>query len=139
MLILSRALLGTLLAASTIHASSADPALQGAVDMYYGASIARRINDSRFQCAPGYRCRDPIQSRLELERYGRAQELRERATQIDPRIYGPDYGPWGPQRYIPPATPEANIQPAYRGASRLRSEYEQSGQPIDGPIPKSLK
>ena len=77
------------------------------------------------------------------------QELRERATQSEPRIYGPVYGTWGLQRYVPPVTSEANIQPAYRGASQLRPEYEhssqlrpeyeQSTQPSGEPAPESLK
>ena len=53
-------------------------------------------------------------------------------------LYNPGDGTWGLQRYIPPAN-EANIQPAYRGASQLRPEYEQSAQPSGEPATESLK
>jgi hypothetical protein len=111
----------------------------GGVSPYYGVPLARGIYHPWFSCTPPYRCRDPVQLRLELERDRRMQELRERATQPEPRIYGPVDGPWGLQRYIPPATPEANIQPAYRGASQLRPEYERSTQPSGEPATESLK
>jgi hypothetical protein len=77
--------------------------------------------------------------RVELERDRRMQELRELATPSAPPIYRPGDGPWGPQRYIPPTTPEANIQPAYRSTSQLRPEYQQSAQPIGEPATESLK
>jgi len=101
--------------------------------MYYGVPLERGMYDPWFSCTPPYRCRDPVRLRLELERHRRMQELRERATQPEPRIYEPGDGIWGLQRYIPPATPEANIQPAYRGASQLRPEYEQSARPNGEP------
>ena len=101
-----------------------------------------------FSCTPPY-CLDAVQLRLELGRLRRMQELRERATQPEPRIYGPGDGTWGFWRYMPPATSEANIQPALRGASQLRPEYEQSGklqpeyeqsaQPSGEPATESLK
>ena len=87
------------------------------------------IYDPWFVCIPPYGCQDPLHLRLELERDRRMQELRQRAAQSEPRLQGPGEGPWGGQRYLPPATPEANIQPAYRGASQLRPEYEQSTPP----------
>ncbi len=139
MVIRCRIFLGTLLATAILQAAAGDLAIGGGVGAYYGVPLARGMYDPWLSCTPPYRCRDPIQLRLELERYGRMQELRERATQSEPRIYGPGDGPWGSQRYIPPATPEANIQPAYRGASKLRPEYEQSAQPIGEPATESLK
>jgi hypothetical protein len=134
-----RTLLGTLLAAATLHAAAGELAMGGGVSPYYGVPLARGMYHPWFSCTPPYRCRDPVQLRLELERDRRMQELRERATQPEPRIYGPGDGPWGLQRYIPPATPEANIQPAYRGASQLRPEYERSTQPSGEPATESLK
>jgi len=87
--------------------------------MYYGVPLARGMYDPWFSCTPPYRCRDPIQLRLELERHRRMQELRERATQPEPRIYGPGDGIWGLQRYIPAAM--ALVAPyvnSYRRLSR---------------------
>ena len=123
-----RTLFGTLLATATLHAAAGELAVGGRVGTYYGVPLTWGMYDPWFSCGLPYRCRDPVQLRLELERHRRMQELRERATQPEPRIYGPVDGIWGLQRYIPPATPEANIQPAYRAASQLRSDYEQSGQ-----------
>ena len=128
-----RTLLGTLLVTATLHAAAGELAIGGRVGMYYGVPLARGMYDPWFSCNPPYRCSNSVQLRLELERDRRMQELRERATQPEPRIYGPVYGTWGLQRYIPPATPEANIQPAYRGASQLRPEYEQSPRPNGEP------
>ena len=134
-----RTLLGTLLATATLHAAAGDFAIGVGVGAYYGVPLARGMYYPWFSCTPPYGCRDPVQLRLELERHQRMQELRERATQPEPRIYGPGDGIWGLQRYIPPPTPEGNIQPAYRGASQLRPEYEHSGQPRGEPATESLK
>ena len=123
------AALGTLLATATLHAVA--DAIGGSAGAYYGVPLARGMYALWFSCTAPYWCRDSLQLRLELERQRRMEELRERATQPEPRIYEPIYGTSGLQRYIPPATPEANIQPEYRGASQLRPEYEQSGQPHD--------
>ena len=124
-----RSLLGTLLATATLHAVAGNLAIGGGVGAYYGVPLARGMYYPLFSCT--YWCGDPFQLRLELERLRRMEELRERATQPEPRIYGPVHGAWGLQRYIPPATSEANIQPAYRGASQLRPEYEHSSRPHD--------
>ena len=110
-----RTLLGTVLATATLHAVADNLAIVGA---YYGVPLARRMYDPWFSCTPPYWCRDPFQLRVELERQRRMEELREQAMPPEPRIHEPIYGTWGLQRYIPPATSEANIQPAYRGASR---------------------
>jgi hypothetical protein len=126
-----RTLLGLLFAIATLHAAGSGLVIDGGVGVFYGVPLTPGMYYPWFSCVPPYRCGDPVQMRLELERYHRMQELRGRATQPEPRIYGPvGDGPWGLQRYIPPATPEANIQPAYRGTSQLRPEYEQSGQPV---------
>lgn len=139
MVIRCRTLLRTLLVTAALQAAAGDLAIGGGVGAYYGVPPARSMYYPWFSCTAPYRCHDPVQLRLELERYRRMQELREQATQPEPRAYGPGDGPWGPQRYIPPATPEANIQPAYRGTSLLRPEYEQSAQPIGRPAAESLK
>ena len=101
----------------------------GGVGAFHGVPIGRGFYDPRFDCLPRYGCYDPVRLRIELERSRRSQELRDAATPIDPRPAAPSDGPWGPQRYIAPATREADIQPAYRGASRLRPQYEHSKEP----------
>src|SRR6478609_576004 len=92
----------------------------GGVGAYYSVPIGHGFYDLRFDCLPRYGCYDPVRSRIELERFRRSQELRHAATPIDPLPAAASDGPWGLQRYIPPATREADIQPAYRGSSRLR-------------------
>jgi hypothetical protein len=136
---LLRLLLGALLGVVTIEALPAGLVSASAIGAYYGASLFSRINDRSFKCTPTYRCRTQIQWRFDSGRYGRRQEVRERPAQSEPLNDGPAYGPWGPQRYVPPATPEANIQPAYRSASRLRPEYERSGQLIGEPTTDIMK
>ena len=130
-----RTLLGTLLATATLHAvAGGNLVIGGGVGAYYGVPLARGMYDPLFSCT--YWCRDPFQLRLELERQRRMEELRLLATPPEPRIYGPVYGTSGSQRYIPPATSEANIQPAYRDASQLRPEY--AAQPSE-PATESLR
>ena len=124
-----RTLLGTLIATATLHAVADNLVIGGGVGAYYGVPLARGMYYPLFSCT--YWCRDPFQLRLELERHRRMEELRELATQPESRIYGPVYGTWGLQRYIPPATSEANIQPEYRDASQVRPEYEQWSRPHD--------
>jgi hypothetical protein len=139
MVIRCRTLLGMLLVTATLHAVAGDLVIGRRLGAYYGVPLAGGIYDPWVSCTSPYRCRDPVQMRLELERDLRMQELRERATQTEQRIYGSGDGPWGPQRYIPPATPEANIMPAYRGTSQLRPEYERTAKPINAPATESLK
>jgi hypothetical protein len=131
-----RTLLRTLLATAILHAAAGNFAIGGGVGAYYGVPPG---GDPWASCTPPHRCHDPVQLRIELERDRRMHNLRERATRSEPRTYEPADGPWGRQRYTPPATPEANIQPAYRGASQLRPEYEQSAQPSGEPVTESLK
>jgi len=77
-----------------------------------------------YPCVLPYHCGDPIQFRIELERYRHMQDLREQGRQSDGSVDAASDGPWGRPRYIPPPTPEANIQPAYRGKSQLLPQYE---------------
>ena len=135
------AVLGTLLATVVLQAEAGGVAIGAGFRGFYGVPYAYGVPfgyglyDPWFSCLPPYFCRDPWQLRVELERERRMQELRELATPSAPRAYGLGDGPWGWQRYIPPPTPEANIQPAYRGVSQLRPEYEQSAQPSATPAP----
>ena len=136
----------TLVAAAILHAATGGVAIGGGIGVYYGVpfyvtpfALDMYYYYPWFGCAPLYGCRDPVQVRIELERDRRMQELRERATQREVRFDGPGDGPWGRQRYVPPATPEGNIQPAYRGTSQLRPEYEQFAQPLTEQASEQLK
>ena len=64
--------------------------------------------------------------RRELERLEHLRELEERA-QRGLQSYGtPLYGARGDW---PPPTPEAQVQPAYRGSGEIRPEFSGTGQP----------
>jgi len=66
----------------------------------------------------------------ELERFEHLRELEER-TQRGPHLYGtPLYGARGDW---PPPTPEAQVQPAYRGSGEIRPEFSGTGQPRQDP------
>lgn len=110
-----RVALTTILAAASAHV---------AAESAFGYHASFRAGYAWLRCTYPYRCADPIEMRIEIERQRRLQELREQATHPEPRIR-PGEGPWGPQRYLPPATPDANIQPEYRDKSKLRPEYEE--------------
>ena len=122
-----RSLPGTLITTAILHAATVNFAIADRIGFYYGAPYALYMYDFWYGCTLPYRCHDPLLFRLELERQRRLQDLREQATPPDPRVSAGD-GVWGLQRYVPPATPESNIQPAYRGVSKLRPEYEQSSE-----------
>ena len=102
---------------------------QGALAAPYGMVRPPRAYEYAFACALPYRCRDAIEVRIELERYRHMQALREQGTQPETNMNGASDGPWGRPRYLPAATPEANIQPAYRGKSQLLPQYEPAAQP----------
>lgn len=62
----------------------------------------------------------------ELGQLEHLRELEERA-QRGTQSYGtPHYGARGDW---PPPTPEAHVQPAYRGSGEIRPEFSRSGQP----------
>lgn len=82
------------------------------------------IYDSFGHCLSPLGCPDYEQLRRFLDRYE--------------RNYGQRFAPDRPAalavpatpRAVPP-TPEAQIQPRYRGASQIRPEFEQAGKPVD--------
>ena len=131
-----RSFLQTLGASAVLYAATVGFAVAGNFGLPHRVPFALGIYNPWFGCIPPYGCQDPFQLRLELERERRMQELRERAARSEPGLQGSAEGPWGGQRYVPPATPESNIQPAYRGASQLRPEYEQSTTPGGKQSPK---
>ena len=121
-----RAILRAILAAAALLAASG--AIAGGVGLAYRVPLAFGIYDPWLTCTPPYGCYDAAQLRIELERDRRLQELRALAARSEARAHGPGDGPWGRQRYLPSPTPDANIQPAYRGTGQVRPEYEHSSQ-----------
>jgi len=64
--------------------------------------------------------------RRELERLEYRRELEERAQ---PGIPAAGTLPYGMRPDWPPPTPEAQVQPAYRGSGEIRPEFHGAGQP----------
>lgn len=80
------------------------------------------IYDAFGRCLAPLGCADYEQLRRFLDRYERNYGQRFAADK-------PALQPPAQRRDVPP-TPEAQIQPAYRGASQLRPEFEQAGKPL---------
>lgn len=75
-------------------------------------------------CAPGVRnCISQEELRILLERQRRFDILRQDAPAPGALL--------APQRSLPPATPEAEVQPAYRESGSIRPEFRDSGTPIN--------
>lgn len=102
-------------------------AVDAGIGAAYGVPVGPGgLGEPWIACQPPAACLDAIELRIELKRFRRAQELRAGATaNADAPPGAAAIGPYGSRRYVPPPTPEANIQPAYRGASRLRPEYDE--------------
>lgn len=73
-------------------------------------------------------CVDGGQLRRDFRREMRAQELRRtldlRADREAPR----ELQYFGMPRYLPPPTPESQVQPRYRGSGDVRPEYQHANQ-----------
>ncbi|HRF11636.1 MAG TPA: hypothetical protein PLR37_05795 [Candidatus Accumulibacter phosphatis] len=80
------------------------------------------VYDSYGHCLSAAGCPNYEQLRRFLDRYE--------------RNYGHRFAPNPPALLVPvqprdvPPTPEAHIQPRYRGASQIRPEFEQAGKPV---------
>lgn len=78
----------------------------------------------------------PCLSRLDCANYEQVRRFLERYE----RNYGGRFAPNSPAFVFPTLprdvapTPEAHIQPRYRGASQIRPEFERAGQEFD-PLP----
>jgi hypothetical protein len=68
--------------------------------------------------------RRAIQRELALFEY--RNELEERSQRVLQSYGRPPYGARGD---LPPPTPEAQVQPAYRGSGEIRLEFSGTGQP----------
>ena len=73
-------------------------------------------------CADGIWLRSAI--RRDLQQQELRRELERRAGAGFPQ--GGD-SLYGAPRYVPPPTPESQVQPAYRGSGDVRPEYRNSG------------
>ena len=88
-------------------------------------------------CGAGACVDNPYQRRAiqrELAQLEHLRELEERA-QRGLQSYGTPLS--GARGDLPPPTPEAQVQPAYRGSGTIRPEFSGSGQPrqdLVGPI-----
>ena len=82
------------------------------------------LYDSLGHCLAPLGCPDYEQFRRFLERYERNYGQRFASDQ-QAALARP-----ATPRDVPP-TPEAQIQPRYRGASQIRPEFEQTGKPVD--------
>jgi hypothetical protein len=89
----------------------------------YGTVMPPTIYDSVGRCLAPRDCSDYEQMRRFLDRYERnygarfAPDQRAFAVPVQPRD-------------VPP-TPEADIQPGYQGASKIRPEFERAGKPVE--------
>jgi len=121
-------LLAVVLAATLADATAANFAISGGViagPWYspYGAAFPPSFAYDSFVPCPAWNCANYGQLRRFLERYE--------------RNYGGRFAPNPPPFAFSPLprdvapTPEANIQPRYRGASQLRPEFEQTGQAVE--------
>jgi hypothetical protein len=80
-------------------------------------------------CGAGACVDDPYLRRAirrELEQYEHLLELEERARRGFPSDGSP---PYGTRRDWLPPTPEAQVQPEYRGSGEIRPEFNRAGQP----------
>lgn len=82
------------------------------------------LYDSLGHCLGPLGCPDYEQFRRFLDRYER--NYGHRVTSDQPAALTRLATP----RDVPP-TPEAQIQPRYRGASQIRAEFAQTGKPVD--------
>ena len=79
-------------------------------------------------CGAGACVDDPYLRRAirrELELQEHLRELEDRAR----RGIAPDGPLYGARRDWPPPTPEAEVQPAYRGSGEVRPEFSRAGEP----------
>jgi hypothetical protein len=121
---------------STLAVAASNSLSTNSVIAYRDFSWSGGIYARGALCPSIYTCSDSVQLRLEIERERRMQWLREFASSAPPR-YDPAEGPWGRQRYVPPPTPEATVQPAYRDKSVLRPEYRAPAAPVGSASTKS--
>jgi hypothetical protein len=121
-------LLAAALATTLVDATAGNFAVSGAVIVGpryapYGAVFPPSFADDSFAPCPALNCANYGQLRRFLDRYE--------------RNYGGRFAPNPPPVQFSPLprdvapTPEAHIQPRYRGASQLRPEFEQAGQRLD--------
>lgn len=104
------------------------PGYGPAVPYRYGAQWIGRTGPwgpcSAGACVDSPYLRRAIQRELAL--FEHLREVEERAQRGLPSYGAPLHGAFGDW---PPPTPEAQVQPAYRGSGEIRPEFSGSGQP----------
>ena len=122
-------LLATALATTLVDATAGNFAVSGAAIVGpwyspYGAVFPPSFADDSLAPCPAWNCANYGQLRRFLDRYERNYGGR-----FAPNSSPVEFSPL-PRDVAP--TPEAHIQPRYRGASQVRPEFEQAGQRLDG-------
>jgi len=83
---------------------------------------------------PSGRCADSASVRRYIAREIRLQELRNApGVPVGGGFTPPGESPYGAPRYLPPPTPESELQPSYRGSGDVRPEYRDAGEAIAKP------
>jgi hypothetical protein len=83
---------------------------------------------------PAGRCADPASVRRYIAREIRFQELRSAAeAPAGGGFARPGESPFSAPRYLPPPTPDSEIQPRYQGSGDLLPEFREAGQAIVRP------
>jgi hypothetical protein len=111
------------------HAAGKRPLLAGLAlllcgGLPAGAQAGRWIGapEHGWACHPFATCADALDA-LERRIERRERQRRGQSSEPAPPRHAGDTSPWGAPRALPPPTPESEIQPDYREASRLRPEF----------------
>ena len=80
-------------------------------------------------CSTGACLDNPYLRRLIQREMAQLEHLRELDEQAQRGLHSYGTPPYGGRRDWPPPTPEAQVQPAYRGSGEIRPEFSFTGQP----------
>lgn len=84
-------------------------------------------------CGVGF-CGDSIALRRYIARELRRQELADAPEAPSGGGFArPGESPFGPPRYLPPPTPDSEVQPRYQGSGEVLPQYRDAGQAIARP------
>lgn len=84
-------------------------------------------------CGPRF-CGDSVALRRYIAQEIRRQELAAGADSAGAGGFArPGESPFGPPRYLPPPTPQSEIQPRFQGSGEVLPQFREAGQPIARP------